>query len=251
MPLTIPGTPTAFPATNASMSRFHRLMMVVLLSGTIAGVVLFAVQHMAVVPLIESAERYEKSGHDHAEREWTPDPGLERIGFTALTTVLTSIGFAAMLFGLLAFTGNEPDARRGALWGLGAFVCFHLAPALGLPPEPPGVPVADVQQRQLWWICTVVATAIGLWLIFDRKRSWLYRIAGMVCLAIPHIVGAPVASGEMVVPVELMRRFAIASLATTAVFWPLLGAVGGYLYGRVMTARPHLRANESTAGPPV
>ena len=36
---------------------------------------------------------------------------------------------------------------------------MELAPALGLPPEPPGLPVADVGARQLWWILTAGATA--------------------------------------------------------------------------------------------
>jgi cobalt transporter subunit CbtA len=204
-------------------------MIVVLCSGTMAGLVLFSMQHFTVVPLIEAAERYEKDA-DHHPSEWKPDHGWERTGWTVLTTVLTSIGFAAVLFGFLSLTGRNVSLRQGVEWGLAAFVCFHLAPSLGLPPLPPGVPVADVQQRQLWWIGAVVATAAGLWL--TGGRSWRRRIAGVVCIALPHVIGAPVAVGKNTVPAELLRNFAIASLATTAIFWPLLGAIGGFLSRR-------------------
>ena len=103
-------------------------------------------------------------GHQHAE--WKPDEGLERSVFTAASTILTGIGFAALLLSTVALCGFELDVRRGLLWGLAGFVCFAVAPALGLPPVPPGVPESDVRARQLWWVMTVAATAAGLFLIF-------------------------------------------------------------------------------------
>jgi cobalt transporter subunit CbtA len=223
------GTPTAFLATEYLVSPFRNLMVVVLCSGALAGLVLFAIQHFTVVPLIEAAERYEKD-LDHHHTEWKPADNWERTAWTMLTTVLTGIGFAAVLFGFLSLTGRNIGMRQGVLWGLAAFVCFHLAPSLGLPPRPPGVPVADVQQRQLWWMGAVAATAVGLWLI--SGRTWMRRIAGLVCVAAPHLIGAPVADGENTVPAGLMRNFAIASLASTAIFWPLVGAIGGFLSSR-------------------
>jgi cobalt transporter subunit CbtA len=205
-------------------------MMVVLCSGLLAGLVLFAVQYVTVLPLIEAAERYE-TGADHDHTEWKPLDRRERTSWTAVTTVLTSIGFAALLFGFLSLTGRNVGMREGVQWGLAAFICFNLAPSIGLPPIPPGVPVPDVQQRQLWWVATAAATAAGLWLICGR--TWTYRLAGAVCIAIPHVIGPPVAVGENTVPAELIRNFTIASLATAAIFWPLLGAVGGFLSSRV------------------
>jgi cobalt transporter subunit CbtA len=201
------------------VSQFYRLMAVVLISGTIAGFFLFGIQHLAVVPLIERAERFEAGDHD--------SEGWERVAFTAITTILSGIGLAAILFGSLAVSGRYPDTRQGALWGAAAFVCFNLAPALGLPPQPPGVALADLQYRQLWWAGTVVATAMGLWLIASPGHGWLRRIAGAIFIAIPHMIGAPAGTGQSVVPLELIHRFAITSLATSALFWPLLGAIGG------------------------
>lgn len=220
------------------MSQFRKLMLAVFGSGTLAGLVLFAVQHFTVVPLIQAAEAYEAAGqeaHSRAPQQdegWQPAEGWERTSFTAFTTVLTGIGFAAMLFGVMALTGETINTRHGALWGLAAFACVSLAPALGLPPQPPGVAVADLHQRQLWWAGTVIATAVGVWLIAGRKRTWLLRSCGAVCLLLPHLIGAPVATGENRVPAELIRRFSIASVATSGIFWLLVGTLGGFIYSR-------------------
>jgi|SRR5215831_968796 len=218
-------------------------MMVALSSGALAGLLLFSIQHFTVVPLIESAEAYDTAAHQpaagdaHDHEAWQPADGWQRTSFTALATVLTSIGFASVLFGTLALTGRTVDARRGALWGLAAFVCFGLAPALGLPPQPPGVAVADLYPRQLWWASTALATAIGLWLLAGPGRSWSLRVGGVVCLSLPHLIGAPIATGHNAVPAQLIRQFTIASLATTAMFWLVLGTLGGYISSRSETRR--------------
>ncbi len=225
------------------MSRFRKLMFVVFVSGALAGLALFVMQRFTIIPLIETAETYEaaqyvNSGIAHEEEGWQPKKGWERSSFTAMTTILTGIGFAAILFGALAFAGTPVNARRGALWGLAAFACFGLAPALGLPPQPPGAAVAGVAERQIWWISTALATAVGLWLIAGKKRAWPLRIAGVICLLLPHVIGAPSATGQSTVPLALIRRFTITSLVTTGLFWLLLGIMGGWLYSRGETSSP-------------
>jgi cobalt transporter subunit CbtA len=218
--------------------RFRQLMIVVLSSGALAGLALFAIQHFTVIPLIEAAETYEAAaqqsnpGMMHPDEGWQPADGWERTSLTALTTILSGIGFASLLFGAVSLTGNRIDARRGALWGLAAFVCFSLAPALGLPPQPPGTAVAGIVQRQVWWIGTVIATAVGLWWLLGTRRAWPLRIAGAICLALPHLIGAPTAAGHNAVPAALIHRFTIASLTTTGIFWLLLGAIGGFISSR-------------------
>jgi cobalt transporter subunit CbtA len=220
------------------VSQFRKLMVAVIGSGALAGLVLFAFPHFTVVPLIQATETYEAAGreaHSGAPREdegWQPAEGWERTSFTALTTVLTGIGFAAMLFGVMVIAGKTIDTRHGALWGLAAFVCVSLAPALGLPPQPPGVAVADLHHRQLWWAGTVIATAVGVWLVAGQRRSWLLRTCGAVCLLLPHLIGAPVATRQNSVPAELVRRFTIASVATSGIFWLLVGTLGGLIYSR-------------------
>jgi cobalt transporter subunit CbtA len=220
-------------------------MTVALLSGIIAGVFLFALQHFTVVPLIGQAETYENAAHKEAHKmeqaSWNPAEGWQRITWTAITTVLSSIGFAAVLFGFIALTGRPINAGRGALWGLMAFVCIVLAPGLGLPPQPPGVALADLHDRQIWWLATVVATALGLWLLLAVRPTWLTRIAGVLCLALPHLIGAPIITDaeQKKIPPQLIRQFTVTSMLTTLLFWILLGALGGFL-----ATRPFCRSDK-------
>jgi cobalt transporter subunit CbtA len=230
------------------VSQLRKLMVAVFAAGTLAGLALFAVQYITVIPLIQAAETYEVAAHEahsNAPNEnegWHPAEGWERTSLTALTTVLTCIAFAAILFGVMALGGKTIDARHGALWVLAAFACFSLAPALGLPPQPPGVAVADLYQRQLWWAGTVIATAVGAWLITGQRRAWPLRTSGAVCLLLPHLIGPPAASGLNSVPVELVRRFTIASVATSGMFWLLVGTLGGLIYSRNQAGPSALRS---------
>jgi cobalt transporter subunit CbtA len=229
------------------MARFRHMMMVVFLSGIAAGLILFAVQHFTTVPLIQKAEVYEKAGEEteavssadhHQDEGWQPAEGLERTSLTALATVLTGIGFAAVLFGVVFLVGTPLDAKRGLLLGLAAFTCVGLAPAIGLPPQPPGVAVADLYARQIWWTGTVIATAIALWLLFGKRIPQVVRPLGIIILIFPHLIGAPKATGQKVVPEQLIHRFTLLSIATTGMFWLLLGLLGGLLF-------PVVQANDT------
>jgi predicted cobalt transporter CbtA len=51
-------------------------------------------------------------------------------------------------------------------------------------------------------------------------------------MLLPHLIGAPVATGPNSVPAELVRRFTIASVVTTGIFWLLAGTIGGLIYSR-------------------
>ena len=150
--------------------------------------------------------------------------GGERPGHSLQTTALVNEAYLRLI-----------DARRGTLWGLTAFACFSLAPAIGMPPQPPAAAEADLYERQLWWFGTAVATAVGLWLLAGHGRRWFVRVGGVVCLFLPHWIGAPATIGQNVVPAQLISQFAITSLATTGMFWLLVGAIGGFLYSRNQT----------------
>jgi cobalt transporter subunit CbtA len=233
-------------ATEAALRDFQKLLLLAIVSGTVAGLLWFGAQSVAVIPLIQKAEVYE-SAHEAAhgthdeDGEWKPKDGWQRNSLTAIATVLTGIGEAAILFGVVFFSGRRLDARNGALWGLAAFTCLTLAPGLGLPPQPPGVPVASLALRQIWWGATVFATALGLYCIAASRLPWLMRIGGILCLALPHTIGAPQAAGEAVVPEQLVRQFTIASLATSFLFWVVVGIAGGIIneqYAAAPTTTP-------------
>jgi cobalt transporter subunit CbtA len=228
----------------------RRIFLTALIAGTAAGLFAAGLQHLKLIPLIAAAEVYEAAGahgdhqHDsaaHADHqhdavpEWEPAPGIERAGYTVLADLLAGIGFAALLSGAVALArsrGYAIDARRGLLWGAAGFLVFALAPAIGLPPELPGMSAAALAARQQWWLLTAAATAAGLGVLVFARPAVL-RVIGIVLIVLPHLFGAPVAPhGAGGVPAELAAEFATASLATAAAFWLLLGSVSGWLYRR-------------------
>ena len=226
----------------AAASVLQRIFLTALIAGAIAGLFTAGVQRLEIIPLIEQAEVYEATeahdGHGGAAvaAAWEPRAGLERATYTALADILAGIGFAFLLtgaFALASLRGYVVDVRRGILWGAAGFAVFALAPALGLPPLPPGMEAAELVQRQLWWIATAAAAALGLGLIVFSQKL-VYRVLGAGVLMLPYVIGPPAlleAGGK--VPAGLAAEFVVASLAAAGAFWLLLGALSGWLYHRL------------------
>lgn len=220
---------------------FRRVATAALIAGLLGGLTLTGVQAIKVLPLLFRAEAYEAGAapvqaakaeaRDH-DAGWTPGEGIERVSLTLLANVLVGIGFGFLISAGALLRGGI-DWREGILWGLGGFAAVHLAPALGLPPEPPGVPVADVYARQLWWFMTAAATAGGLALIVFASRPALKTLGGTL-IALPHLVGAPHASYDLTsaVPAQLAAAFVTATLVANLLFWITIGGVSGYVLHR-------------------
>ena len=144
---------------------------------------------------------------------------------TVAFNIVTYTGYGLLLSAMISFAtfkGITTTARQGLIWGLCGYIAVQFAPAIGLPPELPGTIAAEVGQRQLWWISTILASAAGLGLI-AFGRSYL-PLAGVVLMAIPHLLGAPHLDTFFgVAPPELAAEFATLSLGAAAAGWVLLG----------------------------
>jgi len=221
----------------------RRILLTALVAGGIAGLFVFAVQYAKLTPLILAAEIYESGAAEHEHNDpagpphdppaWEPSNGLERTAYTVLADIIVGVGYAFLLAGAFVLRGAPVDVPRGMAWGAAGYAVFSLAPAMGLPPELPGSHAADLFARQEWWLGTVAATACGSALL-AFSRSVLLKAAGAVVLALPHLIGAPhphPIGGP--VPPELAAEFTAASLATTALFWLVLGALAGGIYARL------------------
>jgi len=218
-----------------------RVLLAALLAGIAAGFLMGAIQHVRITPLILEAEKYEHAGgHDHGAgatetthaEAWVPQDGLERTLYTTLASIVAGAGFAALLAGVSVLLGVPVTARNGILWGLAGFLAVSLAPAAGLPPELPGMPAADLLTRQIWWVATIVATAVGIGLFSLRDEAWA-KIAAIVLIALPHLIGAPEpVSQESGVPPTLSAAFAANSLAAAAIFWCAIGCSVGLAMDR-------------------
>ena len=214
-----------------------RVLLAVILSGIAAGLVMGFIQHVRLTPLILQAETFEHVAHGHSGethsdggKVWSPKDGWERTFYTSLTAMITSVGFALMMVGL-SFLVKIPFNRSNAwIWGLGGFAAVSFAPAIGLPPELPGMPAADLNSRIFWWGSCVILTAMGLmsvYFVLQRKRA---ASPAITLLFLPHIVFNPPVAVEnpTALPVHLATQFVTASLAANLVMWLVLSIVLGY-----------------------
>lgn len=216
------------------MGFFRSILVSALFAGIIAGAALTGLQSLKVYPLILAAEEFENKGHgpaaktspSHSRGEeaggWMPDDGGERLLYSLLSNVLVGVALGLILAAIFALR-DVADWRHGVAWGLGGFIAVNLAPAIGMPPELPGMPAGELLARQTWWLITTLSTAGGIAMIF-LGRSLIWRLPGVILVALPQIYGAPhPASLDSDVPAVLAANFATASLATNLIFWAILG----------------------------
>jgi cobalt transporter subunit CbtA len=234
------------------MDYFRNIVLVAAVAGALAGVAMTVAQQLTTVPLILKAEVYEEHGttpaahdhgdaaqasvHQHDEEGWSPANGFERTAFSALANILTGVGFALLLVAVSELAGGIRNWRQGVLWGLAGFAVFTLAPSLGLPPELPAMPAAELGARQLWWVATAASTAIALGLLVYGRSPWTV-LAAIALLIAPHWIGAPQpGSYETPIPESLHHSFVVAAVLTTLLFWVLLGGLAGLFRGRFLGA---------------
>lgn len=246
-----------------------RVLKAALVAGFLAACVAATLQTFLTSPLILQAETYEKAAapearaagfgglvqlahvhsaqlhsaqlhlahgqEAHADAEeggWEPGEGFPRIAFTALATLVSGVGYAAILAALLLAAGREFNPQTALRWAIGGFVAVNLAPAVGLPPELPGMGGAHLAERQIWWACTALGTGLGLYLITHVRHHAAIGI-GLLAIVLPHIIGAPhAAAATSDVPAVLAAQFAARSLAVAFAFWATLGLSLGWYWVR-------------------
>jgi cobalt transporter subunit CbtA len=222
-----------------------RLVLAALIAGMAAGFIYSGVQQALTTPLILAAEVYETApAHDHAaaatdpaaptdaaatpaaeheEEEWAPADGWPRTLSTTLASVIAGAGFALLLAGVSLLTGVPITPQNGLIWGICGFLAVTVAPGAGLSPELPGMPAGDLVLRQVWWVGTIIATGVAIFLL-ATKRELQWLAAAVVLIALPHIIGAPQPpTHETTVPAGLAASFAANTIAASAVLWSLIG----------------------------
>ncbi len=215
-----------------------------LIGGIAGGIIVGGVEAVMTTPLILHAEEFEAkdvasaaqfllvhSGEAHGGEE-----GGMRGLMTIVATVLIAVGYTWMLLAAMFAKGAEITARSIVPWAVAGFFATGLAPAMGLAPELPGASAAALEARQVWWIGTAVATALGIAAIF-LGRSAVWVGAGIVLIVLPHVIGAPHAAVmESMVPAELAAEFAARSLVVQALIWIVPAAIAGYAISRMKPA---------------
>jgi cobalt transporter subunit CbtA len=229
-----------------------RVLLAAILCGLAASLLMSAAQHLRVVPLIAEAESYEgghthdhthgetatpaapaaapEAGHSHdhgAADDHATGPDLKRIGLTVTANAVTGISFALILTAAALLLRLPITRENGLIWGFLGFTAFNLAPAIGLPPELPGMPAGDLFARQIWWWQTVIATG-GAFLLMAKVRNLAATIAGVALIALPHLIGAPSpVTHESALPPHLASAYAANALASSLLLWVLIGVFLG------------------------
>ncbi|MBC2885841.1 CbtA family protein [Ochrobactrum sp. CM-21-5] len=225
-----------------------RYLLATLAAGLLAGLLVTPAMYLKTVPLIIQAEVYEEAngGHDHGAAEIaqhdhgaalaSDEAGAElpfgRLGNTILANLVAGAGFALLLGGIALLLGRRITLQNGLYWGLAGFFTVAFLPSLGLSPELPAMPAADLATRQLWWLSVVVSGGLGLYLIVLRDEVWA-KILGIVLVVAPHLYGAPHPEDiSSPIPALLASQYAVASLATNLFMWAVIGLTLGWFIQR-------------------
>lgn len=239
-----------------------RLLSAALVAGFLAAVVATGLQLTLTSPLILAAESYETQAsakiptsapslivrvHAHGEAHapasdsdtvWQPAPGFQRMAFTALATLVGGVGYALLLGAALVACGREPTMETSLAFAVAGFLAVSLAPALGLPPELPGMPAAPLETRQAWWIMTAAATGMGLYLIAIRRMP-ISILGGLILIVAPHLAGAPETDhAASALPAGYAAQFAARSLGISFVFWSVIGLAFAWAWQVFGRTRP-------------
>ncbi|MBL4613379.1 MAG: CbtA family protein [Magnetovibrio sp.] len=200
--------------------------------GMIAAALISVLQSSTTAPMILLAETFELPVELYGPGGSEVDVGaaIERSLYTFLANAVTTIAFALILIVGLTFGNSKPDRTKGLLIAAIGFASFSLAPAIGMPPKLPGMPVGDLELRQYWWISTALLTLAGLLCLFVQKKIPL-QVLGAVLLVAPHVWGAPIADEmDSDVPATLAATFTANAIAMSAILWLSIGATAPYFF---------------------
>ncbi|MFC3150997.1 CbtA family protein [Litoribrevibacter euphylliae] len=242
---------------------FRRIILNALLVGVVASFVFSLLQVYVVNPIIFASETYEvpeeaapvadhhhgeeAAGHSHShhhdEEAWAPEDGIERTAYTMSANVFAGIGYAAILLAVMSQLSLQGLTRvsvlKGVAWGLGGFIVFFGAPAIGIPPEIPGIEAAPVEHRQLWWMLAAGAVAVGLLVLAFAPLK--FKALGLVAIAIPYLVSAPHPEGPafshpdpaaVVALTDLHQQFIVTTSVSNLLFWLVMGVMSAWVLNR-------------------
>lgn len=207
---------------------------------------------------VAAAAHAEAAPHEHehehgAAKEWEPENGAERIGWTWVANILHALSMTLLVFAVMGVWmyrrgGAVGSLRLAGLVAAAGWLSFHFLPSLGLRAEVPGMEAAPLHARQLWWVLAVGCTASACAVAGFGRAPWRWLVSAAL-LALPFVVGAPQLNGDELAGYGPEAHAALEHLgsqfiwATTWVslsFWASMAVVGGLAFQRWV--RPALLA---------
>jgi len=215
---------------------FRNLILSAFSIALIAGLLLSVYQYFFITPIILASEVYEVLEPTTGGMEaWSPEDGAGRSGFNFIANVLVCFGYGLLLMSAMA-TRIKITPLHGFFWGIAAYLSLFVMPALGLPPEIPGMEAAFLEGRQIWWLLTVIFTALGLWSIAFQTR--FLKAVGVLMLITPHLIGAPQPEihgflntnpqAKMALS-DLWHQFILQTSVANGLLWLIIGVLSAFL----------------------
>ncbi len=171
---------------------FRNLVLSAFVIAIFSGFCFSLYQSFFITPLILQAEVYEVAEPvnqaTEIEAASPPSDGLERESWSFAANFLLCFAYALILLSLMSLHSGV-NRFNAVLWGGAAFLGVFVAPALGLPPEIPGMQAAYLEGRQSWWLLTVFISLLSLWLI--SFKAPIHKLIGLIFISLPHLIGAP------------------------------------------------------------
>lgn len=222
-----------------------------MLSGLVAGLLVFAFARWTGEPQVDKAIAFE-SAMDQAKGE-APEPEMisrkVQRGFGLLTGVVVYGTALGGIFGLVfayargRLSQSRPRVLAAMLAGIGFFTIV-LVPSLKYPPNPPSVgnPETIGIRTAAYFLLITISIAV-MTLALKARRSWSRRLgswnATLLALLVyvflvtvcAHFLPA-IDEVPSAFPASLLWRFRIASWETQAVLWAALGLLFGWLTER-------------------
>jgi cobalt transporter subunit CbtA len=221
-----------------------KIILSTLVAGLLAGLIMAGIQYLRLTPLIQIAESYEspeteaiaeankpcvetmpgmKMCNDNGRPSWKPAEGWQRTISTTTASLMTGAGFAILMLGMSMLTNITITKQNGLIWGICGFCAVSLAPAIGLPPQLPGMPTIDLHSRQIWWIATILLTGAATYIWVKARNGW-WQLAAIIIAIAPQVF-APIAPAktESNLPTSLAAEFVSSSLAANLIMWLAIG----------------------------
>ena len=219
---------------------FRTLILSAFAIALVTGIFYSAYQAYFITPIILNSEVYEvveatNVHHIEEVEAWAPKDGVERHSWNFMSNFLICFAYALILLCAMSVRSSV-NALQGLFWGIAAYLIIFVAPALGLPPEIPGMEAAQLEGRQAWWIITVFITTISLWLLAFYGIA--QKIVAVVLIITPHLLGAPQPETHGFVSTDpiavanltaLWHDFILQTSIANALLWVIIGVLAGFL----------------------
>jgi hypothetical protein len=228
-----------------------------MLVGLAGGVVAFAFASVFGEPQVQHAIDFEyqlaRLHHDPAEVELVSRGVQRSIGLLTGTVVLgVALGglFSLVFAWAYGRIGDLGPRLTAAVLALGAYLTVTLVPFTKYPANPPTIGNPDTIGRRTILFVAMIAISILAAVAAGRIRRTLRPrlealdaavVAGVAFLAIvavAELVLPAVHETPAGFPADVLWRFRVASLGTTATLWITIGLGFGALAQRVIAPRP-------------